>query len=69
MAQVATDVSATRGGDMSGNGEHANRLFLGGLASMFATSFAFIVRAMLITDYSSVGFDFSRPLSSSSGVM
>lgn len=31
--------------------EHANRLFLGCFASMFATSFAFIVRAMLITDW------------------
>jgi MFS family permease len=51
MAQVATDVAATRAGDMPGNGEHANRLFLGCFASMFATSFAFIVRAMLITDW------------------
>jgi MFS family permease len=55
MTEVASDVTGHRAmGNTAGDGggtEHANRLFLGCFASMFATSFAFIVRAMLITEW------------------
>ena len=50
MAQAPSAALDSRGMDAPG-GEHANRLFLGCFASMFATSFAFIVRAMLITEW------------------
>ena len=49
MAQVSS--ADPRAGDMLGGDVHARRLFLGCFASMFATSFAFIVRAMLITEW------------------
>ena len=35
----------------SGNPLHAQRLFYGCFASMFATSFGFIVRALLLNDF------------------
>jgi len=49
MAQVSSGAAA--GAVDAAGGEHANRLFLACFASMFATSFAFIVRAMLITEW------------------
>jgi MFS family permease len=48
MAQAPSATLDYRSGE---TGEHANRLFLGCFASMFATSFAFIVRALVITDW------------------
>ena len=50
MSQAPTQTMDYRGTEM-GNGEHVNRLFLACFASMFATSFAFIVRALVITDW------------------
>ena len=54
MGQTASDVLNYRGtesGGAGGKGERVNQLFLACFASMFATSFAFIVRAMLITEW------------------
>src|SRR5829696_57909 len=58
MSQATSGaVVDSRGPDMldgpggGGADVHARRLFLGCFASMFATSFAFIVRAMLITEW------------------
>jgi MFS family permease len=42
-----------RGADSEG-GREANRLFVGCFAAMFATSFAFIVRALVITDWGNI---------------
>lgn len=50
MSQSASAPAAPPSYEMAG-GEHANRLFLACFASMFATSFAFIVRALVITDW------------------
>jgi MFS family permease len=47
-ASAVLDSRATESG---GNGEHMSRLFLGCFFSIFATSVAFIVRAMVITDW------------------
>jgi MFS family permease len=49
MAQVASAAVDRGSGQLTE--AHASRLFVGCFASMFATSFAFIVRAMLITEW------------------
>ena len=54
MSQATSELVDSRGTTMpggAGDDTHARRLFLGCFASMFATSFAFIVRAMLITEW------------------
>lgn len=52
MAELASGVVDSGAGGVAGRGgERANRLFLGCFASMFATSFAFIVRALVITEW------------------
>src|ERR1043165_1134918 len=50
MSQASPGVLDSR---MLSDNEHARRLFLGCFASMFATSFAFIVRALVITEWGS----------------
>ncbi len=50
MAQAPSEVIDYRGAGASGDGQ-ARQVFFGCFAAMFATSFAFIVRAMLITDW------------------
>ena len=49
MSQVA-EMLDSRPGDAPGDGR-AGRLFLGCFAAMFATSFSFIVRALVITEW------------------
>src|SRR6185312_3033980 len=49
MAQVSQAVDYRAGAE--GGNPHAHRLFIACFAAMFATSFAFIVRAMLITQW------------------
>ncbi len=51
MAQVASDMAEDRGGDLSGGKEGVSRLFLACFFSIFATSSAFIVRALVITEW------------------
>src|SRR5690349_894659 len=50
MAQVSSGVLDSRSLE-GGGADHARRLFLGCFFSMFATSFAFIVRALVITEW------------------
>jgi MFS family permease len=50
MTQLAPEPAEIRGLD-EGTGSGTSRLFAGCFAAMFATSFAFIVRALVITDW------------------
>jgi MFS family permease len=50
MTQLAPEPAEIRGLD-EGTGNGTSRLFAGCFAAMFATSFAFIVRALVITDW------------------
>src|SRR5258705_6336326 len=51
MAQVSGTGNVMDYQSPSGGGLHAQRLFYGCFASMFATSFGFIVRALLLNDF------------------
>jgi len=51
MAQVSGTGNVMDYQNPSGGGLHAQRLFYGCFASMFATSFGFIVRALLLNDF------------------